>query len=86
MVPVWVVPAGILFLGQRSSAYIVTVGAVVTTHAALHFWMLGSTAHGALIPYVTLVLGFALWAFVLRDRLLPALEPDVAAVPAGDSL
>jgi hypothetical protein len=75
-----IVPAVVLIVGQNRRSLALLVFGVVLAHAILY--ALALFAFGAHIPYVTLVVGFAAWAYVVRDHFAPW-PPPLPEPPTG---
>ena len=87
-VPVLAIPAVVLMVGRKQRSHALVVLGVVLTHAVFYGLMLTPLVFGAHVPYVALVIGFAIWSYLVRDQLapwppVPPLDPANQYGPSG---
>lgn len=66
--PAQVISAMFLVLGRRLRSLAFSFVGVVLAHALAHAWAIAQVWSGALVPYVSLVLGVAAWTYWLQLR------------------
>lgn len=62
------VPAIVLYIGRRLRSLAFAFVGVVLAHGLAHVWAITQLVSGALIPYLCLVAGLAVWAYWLQLR------------------